>query len=468
MASPHRAGRVSLRRSILVWLVAATAAIGLLALLDTRTEARRTARDVSDRVLVGSAMAISEGVSVTADGSIAISIPFSALDMLSSTAQDQVFYRVDGPEGVLTGYGDLAIAAVAPGEGTGLSDATHRGMRVRTATIRRELTSGEGTVPYSVTVAETTLARDALARSILARSALRIAGLIVGAAIVAWAAATYALRPLDRLSQALASRAPHDLTPFDPSAPEELRPVLDGLNGFLARLSRAMTMMQNFAGNANHQIRTPLTVARTQIAMAGKPGTADLHQPLERADQALIRIERVLEQILLLARIEATGHGPELAEVDVAALASNVTADLLPKALGLGKDLGYDGPDSMLAMSEAVLLGELLRNLVDNAISHCPANTLITVHVEPATGGMVRLRVVDTGPPAPETLFKLMQERADPARGRSDVRTGARGLGLHIVAEIAQALRAELKLERGEKGVGLAWSICLPCRPGTA
>ena len=76
----------SLRRSILLWLVLATAAIGVLALLDTRTEALRTAREVSDRVLVGSAMAIAEGVDVAADGGLSIAIPFSALDMLSSTA----------------------------------------------------------------------------------------------------------------------------------------------------------------------------------------------------------------------------------------------------------------------------------------------------------------------------------------------------------------------------------------------
>ncbi|MFZ1510547.1 MAG: sensor histidine kinase N-terminal domain-containing protein, partial [Tabrizicola sp.] len=191
----------SLRRSILLWLVLATAAIGVLALVDTRTEALRTARDVSDRVLVGSAMAIAEGVDVAADGGLSITIPFSALDMLSSTAQDQVFYRVDGPKGILTGYQDLAPVTVAPGQEIGLADARYRTLPIRTATLMRELTTGEGTLPFTVTVAETTRARDTLAQSILTRSALRIAGLIAGAALVAWTAATYALRPLDRLSR---------------------------------------------------------------------------------------------------------------------------------------------------------------------------------------------------------------------------------------------------------------------------
>lgn len=452
----------SLRRSILVWLILATAVIGVLALIDTRVEALRTARDVSDRVLVGSAMAIAEGVDVDAEGGVAIAIPFSALDMLSSTAQDQVFYRVDGLAGILTGYSDLAVAPILPGQETGLANATYRGMRVRTATIARELTSGEGAVPFTVTVAETTRARDALAQSILTRSALRIAGLILGAAVVAWTAATYALRPLDRLSRTIAARAPHDLARIESETPAELRPVLNALNGFLARLGHAMAALQNFASNANHQIRTPLTVARTQIAMAGKTAGEMQRQPLDKADKALVRIERVLEQLLLLARIEATGTGPVLKQVDVAALARGVTADLLPKAVALQKDLGFEGPDRAVALSDEVLLGELLRNLVDNAITHCPADTMITVHVAASSAEWLRLVVVDTGPPITDADLNMLTARIDPESRPGEPRTGTRGLGLHIVAEIARALHAGLQLERGEDRKGLAWSVSLP------
>ncbi len=455
----------SLRRLILVWLVLATAAIGVLALLDTRVEALRTAREVSDRVLVGSAMAIAEGVDVDASGGLAITIPFSAIDMLSSTAQDQVFYRVDGPTGVLTGYADLPPAPVAAGAETGLADSRYRGLRLRTATITRELTTGDGTVPFSVTVAETTLARDALARSILTRSALRIAGLIAGAALVAWAAATFALRPLDRLSRAIAQRTPQDLTPIRAEAPAELAPVLDALNGFLTRLSRAVTALQNFAGNANHQIRTPLTVARTQIAVATKPGPPTRREALDKADAALVRIERVLEQVLLLARVEATGTRPALLAVDVAALARGITADLLPQALRVGQDLGYDGPDRALALTDEVLLGELLRNLVGNALGHCPPDTMVTVHVGPAGPQGLRLRVVDTGPPLAPAELAALVARIDPSQGPGGPRTGTRGLGLHIVAEIARALSAQVQLDRGPDGRGLAATVTLPAPP---
>lgn len=460
--SPTAPRPTSLRRSILLWLVLATAAIGGLALIDTRIEALRTAREVSDRVLVGSAMAIAEGVDVDGEGGVAILIPYSALDMLSSTAQDQVFYRVDGPDGILTGYDDLSPVPVSDTEVPGLQDGTYRGMQIRTATILRELTSGEGTLPFRVTVAETTRARDDLAQAILARSALRIAALILGAAVVAWTAATYALRPLDRLSRSLAARAPHDLTPIETPAPAELRPVLDALNGFLVRLSRAMAAMQNFASNANHQIRTPLTVARTQVAMAGK-ARGEARSTLEKADRALIRIERVLEQILLLARIEATGTRPVLTPLDVAQVARGVTADFLPQAVALGKDLGFAGLDRAMALSEEVLLGELLRNLIDNALTHCPAETMVTVQVSCPGPEAVRIDVTDTGPPLADADLALLRSRLDPAGA---VRTGTRGLGLHIVAEIALALRATVTLERGANGQGLAWSVTLPGAAG--
>ncbi|WP_374429787.1 sensor histidine kinase [Tabrizicola sp.] len=444
----------SLRRTILVWLVLATAAIGVLALLDTRVEALRTAREVSDRVLVGSAMAIAEGVSVDAEGGLAITIPFSALDMLSSTAQDQVFYRVDGPEGILTGYQDLAPLSVSAEAETAVGDASYNGLSIRTATLSRELTTGEGTLPFTVTVAETTRAREALARSILTRSALRIAGLIAGAALVAWTVATYALRPLDRLSRAIATREPHDLTPIRTDAPAELRPVVDALNAFLLRLSRAMAALQNFASNANHQIRTPLTVARTQIAVSGKAnGAAALH----KADAALVRIERVLEQLLLLARVEASGTRPALREADVAALARSVTADLMPQAVRLGQDLGYEGPESAFALTEEVLLGELLRNLVGNALHHCPADTVVTLHLAQGPEGL-ELSVTDTGPALAESSFADLQTRLQPGR---EMRSGTRGLGLHIVAEIAHALGAGLEMQRGPGGRGLAVRVTL-------
>jgi two-component system sensor histidine kinase TctE len=139
-----------------------------------------------------------------------------------------------------------------------------------------------------------------------------------------------------------------------------------------------------------------------------------------------------------------------------------VTADLLPKAVALQKDLGFEGPDRAVALSDEVLLGELLRNLVDNAITHCPADTMITVHVAASSAEWLRLVVVDTGPPITDADLIMLTARIDPESRPGEARTGTRGLGLHIVAEIARALHAGLQLERGEDRKGLAWSVSLP------
>ena len=101
----------SLRRRLLAWLLVATALLGTVALIDTWREAVRMANALADRVLAGSALVIAERASLDENGKIAIDIPYGALEMLSSAAQDRVFYRVDGPPGhVVTGYPDLPVA----------------------------------------------------------------------------------------------------------------------------------------------------------------------------------------------------------------------------------------------------------------------------------------------------------------------------------------------------------------------
>ena len=106
----------SIRGRLLAWLFLSSAVIGGLALLDTRAEALRTSQAISDRILAGSALAIAERVTVSTDGGLDVDIPYAALEMLASTAQDQVFYRVDSPAGILTGYEDLPrVPGAAPG-----------------------------------------------------------------------------------------------------------------------------------------------------------------------------------------------------------------------------------------------------------------------------------------------------------------------------------------------------------------
>lgn len=434
----------SLRRRLSGWLILALALIGGLALIDTRTEAILTAQGVSDRILAGSALAISERVTASADGGLDVVIPFSALEMLSSTAQDQVFYRVDGPQGFLTGYADLQQVAVT-GDGVAFADHSFNGTALRVATLERTLSAGEGPVRFSVTVAESTRARDALAKTILTRSAIRLGLLIAAAAAVAWIATTLALRPLDRIGAAIAARPPDDLSPIDADIPREIGGLVGSMNAFMGQLDAAVAALRGFAQQANHQIRTPLATARTQIALAARG--PDRGPALAKADTALVRAERVLAQLLLLARVQAAGGHPPLVPVDLARTGREVAADLIPDAHARGQDLGFEGPESLFIVAEPVLLEELIRNLADNAIRHSGEGSAITVRIG-SRAARVWLDVEDNGP----GIGSLPKSSAD----------GEHGLGLLIVRQIAAAFNADLTLGPNAGGRGLVARVSFP------
>ncbi|MBN9347633.1 MAG: sensor histidine kinase N-terminal domain-containing protein, partial [Devosia sp.] len=156
----------SLRRRLVLGLLAALLAIAALAVADSWREAQQTATRVSDRVLAGSILAIAERVIVTEDGTLEVDVPYVALEMLTSSAQDRVFYRVDGSDGFITGYQQLPVV---PGAGTEIvyEDLVFRGDAIRLGSLQRAASSGVSAIPFTVTVAETTIARSQLAQSLL-------------------------------------------------------------------------------------------------------------------------------------------------------------------------------------------------------------------------------------------------------------------------------------------------------------
>lgn len=445
----------SLRARLLLWLLAATTVLGVVALADTWAEARRTAQGVSDRVLAGSALAIAERVTVDEDGGLQVDVPYSALEMLTSTAQDQVFYRVDGPAGFLTGYDTLERVA---GEGLRFADGVVGGVPVRVATLGRAVSDGDAAIGFAVTVAESTRARDQLARAILARAALRLAGLALVAAGVVWLAVSAALRPLNRLGEAIALRSPDDLRAVEGATPTEVAGLVEAINSFMARLDLAVQALRNFTGNASHQLRTPLATVRTQLAMAGRSGDpAALGAAIAKADAALGRAERVLGQLLILARVDAARRDRVLQPTDIAGLARGLTAEMVPEAQRRGIDLGYEGPGVALVRAEPVLLAEMLGNLVDNAIRYAGEGAQVTVRV--VVGAGCRLEVEDTGPgltAAQVAAFGGAGPRAGPA-----VPSGVQGFGLGqaIVREIAALLAARVEVGVPEAGRGLRVGI---------
>jgi len=442
----------SIRRRLLVWLLVATAAFGMLALIDTWREAHRMANALADRVLAGSALVIAERASLDEDGRIAIEIPYGALEMLSSAAEDRVFYRVDGPPGhVVTGYEDLPVSRAVQGGEPAFSDGIFRGEPVRVASLARGASTGIDEVPFVVTVAETTKARVELTQAILMRSAVRLALMILGAALIVGIAVTVSLRPLHRLGEAIAERSPDDLGPVETPVPSEVRDLVGTINLFMLRLKSALDGLRNFTGNAAHQLRTPLAVVRTQLALAARASSlAEAQAAAAKGDAAVAHAERILAQLLLLARVDAAS-GQAHEALDLAAFARAQTAEQVPRAAEAGIDLGYEGEDGPLIIrAEPLLLGEALQNLISNALLHTGRGTVVTVRARREADGAI-LEVEDDGPGVPAEARGAAISRF--ARGRTQGR--GTGLGLPVVEEIARLFGATLSLGQGQNGRGL-------------
>jgi len=369
-----------------------------------------------------------------------------------------VFYRVDGPPGTfLTGYDRLDIV---PGAENGIAFAFGRfgETPLRIATLSRTISTGVDQIGFTVTVAESTLARTELARAILWRSALRLAGMILGAAAIVWVAVTLALRPLSALGGAIAQRSPDDLRPIREPAPAEVEGIVEAVNSFMARLETSLAALRNFTGNASHQLRTPLSVVRTQLALVTRAtDPAQARVALEKADAALARAERVLAQLLLMARVDAAGGRPAPDPLDAADLARDLTADMVPAAAAAGVDLGFAGQGRAMIRAEPVLLAEMLRNLIDNAIAYAGRGAEVTVRVAVADGGVV-LTVEDDGPGLPPDRGSTIDRQHAFAKGQS----GGLGLGLAIVAEIAGLFGGALTLGPRVGGRGLAATLTFP------
>jgi len=447
----------SLRRRLVLGLLAALLAIAALAVADSWREAQQTATRVSDRVLAGSILAIAERVIVTEDGTLEVDVPYVALEMLTSSAQDRVFYRVDGSDGFITGYQQLPVV---PGAGTEIvyEDLVFRGDAIRLGSLQRAASSGVSAIPFTVTVAETTIARSQLAQSLLVQASVRLAILILAAAVIVWFAVSLSLAPLYRLRNAIALRSPDDLSPIRQDVPREVEGLVETINSFMTRLDSALGALRHFTGNASHQLRTPMAIMRTQLALAQRAKTEDERRAaIAAADNAVEHAERVLAQLLLLARIdEAASDALRLDTIDLAALAKTQTAELVPRASAAGIDLGYEGAESAMMRGDAMLLGELLRNLIENAIAYAGSGAEATVGVDRDAAG-VRLTVADTGPGVAAAKLPHLRQRF--ARERAD-KPGA-GLGLAIVEEIA-ALFGGTTDVTSDAGRGFRVTILLP------
>ena len=293
------------------------------------------------------------------------------------------------------------------------------------------------------------------------------AGLIGLIACLGWYAVDRSLRPLGELKQEIDARGIQggpNLNPLDLSGvPQEaLAPAL-AINSLLRRLDLAIELVRRFTADASHQMRTPLAILRTHLDLVRRLGseTPAGQSALNEVENAINRLERLLRQLVTLARADEQNIAQPAAEnVDLNEVAFNVLSERAPQAFARDIDVQFDRFDGHAAIAgNSVLIGELLANLIDNAIRYNRPGGMVLVRVV-VDATDARVEVEDTGPGIPEAHLARVFERFY----RIPMANGPEGsgLGLAIVKSLSDRLGAQIVLAPGSKDRGLRVSVSFP------
>ncbi len=278
---------------------------------------------------------------------------------------------------------------------------------------------------------------------------------LVGA--TTWVVATRALAPVDRIRREVdrITGAQLDRRVPEPSSRDEIHRLARTMNQMLQRLQDSRDRQQQFVSDASHELRSPLASIRQTAEVArAHPGALGEGELAEAVLEEAARMQRLVEQLLLLTRSDEGAPGRALADVDVDDLA-------LAAARRVRRpDLRVDtsGIEPGRVRGDRPALEQVVQNLVDNAVRHAAGAIALTVR---STHGGVDLVVDDDGLGIPEEHRQRVFGRfvrLDEARARD---TGGSGLGLAIVSEIVGAHRGTVAVETSDLG-GARFVVHLP------
>jgi two-component system OmpR family sensor kinase len=222
----------------------------------------------------------------------------------------------------------------------------------------------------------------------------------------------------------------------------EYQRLVDVLNTMLERIQGAFEVQRRFTSDASHELRSPLTAMRgeLELALRRERDLPEYRRVVESTLEEVVRLSRITEDLLILARSDSGALVVRPEPVDVAGAVERVVERLRGKASAKGLTLESDAKGDTTAEVDPVLLGQAAWNLLENAIRFTPAGGRIQV-VARGDAERVELLVEDSGPGfPPEMLDRVFDRffRADAARSRPDEVSGT-GLGLAIVKGVAEA-----------------------------
>jgi len=237
---------------------------------------------------------------------------------------------------------------------------------------------------------------------------------------------------------------------------DEVGRLADAFDNLLGRIDEAIASQRRFISDASHELRTPLTVARGHLELVGRLDDPEADRSIQLALEELDRIRSIVEELLLLARLD---EGLPLAEEPVEIDLLLREACLRGMVLGQGQ-ITVDAPDGLMVLADPDRLLQVVSNLVGNALRHGGDGVTVTLSARPDRAGVV-IDVTDTGPGiAPGDLPHVFDRFYRGSAARLGAPGGA-GLGLAIVASLVEAMGGSVSVG-STTGVGTTFSIRLP------
>ena len=283
--------------------------------------------------------------------------------------------------------------------------------------------------------------------------------LVVGA--TTWIVVGRALAPVERIRREVDQIGGAQLgrrVPL-PAARDEIHRLATTMNAMLDRLEASRDRQRRFVSDASHELRSPLASLRqTAEVSIAHPGALPEGELADAVMEEGLRMQRLVDQLLLLTRADEGQSPAARQEVDLDDLALTEVQRLRPLVAPRGVEVTGSAIGAARVNGDQVALAQVLRNLVDNAARHARSRIELSVSTE---AGMARVSVDDDGSGVPEQERERIFERfvrLDEARARDD---GGSGLGLAIVREIAVAHGGGASVEASPLG-GARFVVWLP------
>ncbi|HSH88142.1 MAG TPA: sensor histidine kinase [Methylophilus sp.] len=446
MMAPPR----SLKNQLRLWLLLTMLVVLGISAAISYSRALHYATQAYDQALLRTVLALSDEVIVDEHNQVKIELPEIASHLLSYNEGDHIYIRITAPDGKLV-FGEAHLPLPSHpviGNQEVYYNSTYKDEPIRVVTFALPVSPDANARNILISMAETTAKRDAMVAEMVEEMLLPQVLMMILAAIVIELGIFFALKPMQDLKDALHERSHRDLSSLDTdSTPLELQPLVQAMNALLSRVKAGLQQQQQFIADASHQLRTPIAglQAQAELALRSDPPES-VKEPLNFILRSTTRLSHLIQRLLSMARTDAATTQLKFQPVSL----TDIIYEECARWIGPASDKGLElevliETQQDHVWGDALMLSEMLNNLLENAVLYTPTQGLVQIRLWHA-GKHVFLQVMDSGigiPPEHKALIFERFHRLNPNQGNGC------GLGLAIVAEVAEHHNATITLSTG-------------------